>query len=227
MAKFKEKYKAIQLREKGESIKDISEALRVSKSVVSRWCRNIKLTNKQIERLHEKMMEGSYKGRMKFLENVRKARKEETIKLKEEGLKEIGKLSNRDLLIGGIAMYCSEGTTSVNAEETSFSNSDPKMVLYMLKWFKEVCEVSMDRFALQIRINKIHKNRIREIEGYWSRLTKIPSSQFTKTVLINTKSKKIYSNYNNHYGTVRVSVHKGVKIRRKIIGWIEGLLRVV
>jgi len=227
MARFKEKNKALLLRKKGESINDIAKKIKVSKSVVSLWCRDIKLTSKQIERLHKKMMVGSYRGRMKFLERIRKARKEETIKLRKEGLKEVGKLSKRDLFIGGVAMYWSEGTRSLNAEQTSFSNSDPRMILYILKWFKEICEVSADRFIVQIRINKTHRKRIKEIEKYWSKLTRIPISQFTKTILINSVVKKIYPNSNKYYGIVRISVRKGVKIRRKIIGWIDGLMKIV
>lgn len=225
MAKFKEKNKALELRKQGKSISEIAEKLSVSKSIVSRWCRDIGLTKKQIDALYRKMMIGSYKGRMKFLERVRKLRKEETLKLKKEGIEEIGKIDKRDLFTAGVALYWAEGTKSPNAEETSFSNSDPKMILWMLKWFKEVCNITKDRLVVQIRINEIHKDRVSEVENYWSRLTKIPLNQFTKTVLIKINSKKVYSN-NNHYGTVRITVRKGTQLRRKIIGWIEGLSTV-
>ncbi len=226
MAKFKEKIKAIELRKRGRSINEIAEKINVSKSIVSRWCRNIKLTKKQIDNLHGKMMVGSYKGRMKFLERIRKIRKEETIKLKKEGIKEIGKINKRDLFIGGVALYWAEGTKSPNAEETSFSNSSPQMILWILKWFREVCGVSKDRFIIQIRINKIHKNRVSEIENYWSKLLKIPFSQFTKTILIRSKVKKVYPENNLYYGTVRVKVRKATALRRKINGFVEGLLKI-
>jgi len=225
MAKFKQKFKAVKLRKKGKSIGDIALKLGVSKSIVSKWCRNIALTKKQIEVIHEKMMVGSYKGRMKFLEKIRKTRKEETKRLMEEGIRKIGKIDKRDLLVAGVALYWAEGTKTLNAEQTSFSNSSPKMILWILRWFEEVFKVTKDRFIIQIRINKIHKSRVKEVENYWSKLTDIPLSQFTKTILIKTNNKKIYSN-NNHYGTVRVSVRKGTQIRRKIIGLIEGLSEI-
>ncbi|OGZ66146.1 MAG: hypothetical protein A3C50_01490 [Candidatus Staskawiczbacteria bacterium RIFCSPHIGHO2_02_FULL_43_16] len=222
MAKFKEKIKAIELRKKGNSIGEIAQEIGVSKSIVSKWCRDIALTKTQIGNLHEKMKIGSYKGRMNFLEKIRKIRKDETARLGEEGKREIGKISRRDLLVGGIALYWAEGTKSPNAEETSFSNSNPGMILWILRWFEEICGVSSDRFIIQIRINKIHRNRIKEVESYWSKLIGIPFNQFTKTVLIKAQAKKVYSN-NNHYGTVRVRVRSGTQLRRKIIGWIEGL----
>lgn len=50
MAKSKEKNKALILRQNGESIKDIAKRLKISKSTVSLWCRDIKLTSEQIKK---------------------------------------------------------------------------------------------------------------------------------------------------------------------------------
>jgi len=226
MANPLKKNKALLLRQKGLSIGEISVRLSVPKSTVSVWCRDIKLTALQIIRLQRKMAEGSYAGRMKFLETIRAKRKSETIRLRKEGLKEVGSLSNRDLFIGGIAMYCSEGTTSPSNEQVSFSNSDPRMILYMIEWFKKICGVSAGRFTIQVRINKIHSKRAGEIERYWSRLTKIPLNQFTKIILIKAKQKKIYLKPNDYYGTVRIMARQGTALRRKILGWIDGLMKM-
>ena len=223
MAKFKEKIKAIELRKKGNSIGEIAEQIGVSKSVVSLWCRDIALTKQQIDILHGKMMSGSYKGRMIYLEKVRSKRKEESLRLLEEGIREVGKLSKRDLFIGGVALYWAEGTKSLNKEQAAFSNSNPKMICLMMRWFEKIFNVSRDRFVIQIRINKIHQSRVGEVQRYWSSITGLPQSQFTKTILINTISRKVYSN-NDHYGTVRLSIRKGTQIVRKIIGFIDGLV---
>jgi transcriptional regulator with XRE-family HTH domain len=226
MARIIEKNNALKLRQKGKSINEIAKRLNIAKSTVSSWCRNIQLGPKQIERLAKRQESGSYKGRMKFLERIRKERIKEVTLLRRQGIKEIGKLSKRDLFISGVAMYWSEGVTSSGKDEVSFSNSDLQMILFMLKWFKEICGVANSQFAIQVRINKIHKHRVREVENYWSKLTGIPLSQFTKTILIKSKSKKIYENYNRHYGTVRIMVHRGTRLRRKINGWIEGLVKM-
>ena len=154
MAHLKEKIQAIKLRKKGNSIGDIARKINVSKSVVSLWCRDITLNDQQIEKLHRKMMVGSYKGRMIFLEKVRNNRKEETLKLNNEGIKEVGSINKRDLLVGGIGLYWAEGTKSLNAEQTSFSNSNPRMILWMIRWFEEVFGVTKDRFIFQIRITQ-------------------------------------------------------------------------
>jgi len=225
MANFTKKNKALKLRKDGRSINEIATTLDISKSTVSMWCRDVQLGPKQIERLAKRQEVGSYKGRMKFLERIRNERIKEVAFLRRQGIKETGKLNKRDLFIAGIAMYWSEGYTYPNGDQVGFTNSDPKIILLILKWFKENCRVADDKISLQVKINKIHKNRIREVENYWSRLTKVPLSQFNKTVLIKSKVKKIYPNPEDHYGTLRITIHQGTKLRRKINGWIEGLTR--
>jgi len=223
MARIKEKIKVLKLRQKGRSINEIVKKLDVPKSTVSQWCRDIQLTQEQIERLSKRQESGSYKGRMKFLERVRRERIEEIAKLRKEGLKEIGNLNRRDIFIAGVAMYWSEGYTYSGGDQVGFTNSDPKMILFMLKWLREICKISVEKLSFQIKINKLHKNRIRDVENYWSTLTEVPLSQFNKTILIKSNIKKIYPNPNVHYGTLRIVVRQGTKLRRKIHGWIEGL----
>jgi len=226
MARIKKKILAQELRRKGLSINEIAEKLRMQKSgSISKWCCNIILTPEQIERLAKKQKSGSYKGRMKFLETIRKTRMKEVALLRKQGLREIGSLDRRDLFISGIAMYWSEGYTYSGGEQVGFTNSDPKMILLILRWFKEICQVPDDRFSLQVKINKVHKNRVQKVESYWSKLTGISLNQFNKTVFIKAKSKKIYPNHNSHYGTLRITVRRGTQLRRKINGWIEGLAR--
>jgi len=224
MARIKKKILAQELRRKGLSINEIAEKLRMQKSgSISKWCCNIILTPEQIERLAKKQKSGSYKGRMKFLETIRKTRMKEVALLRKQGLREIGSLDRRDLFISGIAMYWSEGYTAPSNYDVGFTNSDPKMILFMLEWFKNCCKISIDRFSLRVGINKIHKKRVKEVEKYWSDLTEIPLSQFNKPSLKKTETKKIYENYNEHFGTLRIKVRKGTRLRRKIDGWIEGI----
>lgn len=225
MANIIEKHKAIKLRLIGKSITEISRKLKMPKSTVGVWCRNIKLGKKQIKRLAERQISGSYKGRMKFLERIRAERLIQTKRLREKGLNEIKNISKRDLFIAGIGMYLSEGATSESSEEVSFTNSDVRTILFIKRWFMEICGVTRDRFVVQIRINKIHRNKIRNTGNYWSKMIGVPLSQFSKTILIKTKSKKVYPKNNIYYGTIRLKVRHGTQLRRRINGWVEGLLR--
>ncbi|MFH1656320.1 MAG: hypothetical protein ABH956_00935 [Candidatus Nealsonbacteria bacterium] len=134
MVNITKKVLAQEFRKKGFSIGEIAEKLKMQKSgSISRWCRDISLSEEQIERLADKQKSGSYNGRIKFLEKLRRARMNETLLLKEEGIKEIGDLNKRDFFIGGIALYWGEGYKYLGGDQVGFTNSDPKMILYMLE----------------------------------------------------------------------------------------------
>lgn len=224
MAKSKEKNQALKLRHKGESIKDISKKLGVSKSTASLWCRDVKLTPKQVQRLHKKMLRGSYRGRLKGARIQYERRLKRNKELKREGFNKIGKCSDRDLLVAGAAVYWGEGSKS--ERKVRIGNSDPKMIKFMLKWFTRVWNIKRNRFTLHVGINEIHKDRVEEVEEYWSKVAKIPRKQFIKTTLIKAKNKKAYDNFPVHYGVLTIRVKRPVELHYQIMGLIEGLTRI-
>ncbi len=223
MSKLKKKFIAQELRRRGLGIGEIAKELNMVKSgTISKWCRDIPLTVEQIARLVKKQKIGSYKGRIVAAEQLRKNRIRQIEFLRKEGLKRVGKLTERDIFIAGVGMYWSEGYT-YNDDLVGFTNSDPKMILFMLRWFKKICGVSSERIRLRVSVNKIHKGRVRKIEKYWSKLTKIPLDQFNKTVLIKSRVKKVYKNSDNYQGTLRITIKNSSYLRRLITGFISGL----
>ena len=219
MAKYKEKIKARELRKQGQSIKEIAKTLKVSKSSVSVWCRNIKLTKEQIARLDEKQLKGGYKGRMKGARIQKERRLKRIETLKKEGMKEINDLNKRDLFIAGIGLYCGEGSKTGTA--VRFHNSDPNIIQFMMKWFREIFQIPTEQFAMYIVINEIHKNRLDKVIKYWSKITKIPIKQFKKPTLAKVKNKKIYANFHEHFGTLSIRINKSYDTFYKIQGYIE------
>lgn len=222
MAKFKEKIKARESRCQGESIKEIAKKLKVSKGSVSIWCRDIELTPKQIEKLQKRMLVGSYQGRIKGARVQRERRLQEISKLQTEGLKLVEQFSKRDFLLAGAGLYLGDGTKQ---KMTRITNSDPEIVKFVISWFKIVWGISKERFTLQVLINEIHKHRVSWVEKYWSKITGIPLCQFGKTTLIKAKNKKVYKNFNNHYGTIVVTVRKGGDLHHRIQGLTSNILK--
>ena len=106
-------------------------------------------------------------------------------------------------------------------KEVGFTNSDPAMILFFIRWLSKCYGITQDRLILRVSINILHINRVKEVERYWSRLTGVPLSQFTKISLIKSISKKRYANESVHYGTLRVKVRRGTDLRRKILGSVE------
>lgn len=223
MAKSKEKNKARELRKLGESIKIIAKRLNVSKGSASYWCRDIELSSIQIKRLHEKMLKGSYKGRIKGarIQYIRRLKKIK--KLKKIGFNLLKNFSDRDLLLAGLGLYWGEGSKS--DRKVKFSNSDPKMIKFILKWYKKVWKIKKQRITLHILINRIHKDRIKEVKQYWSKITEVPFNQFIKTTLIKAKNKKTYKNFKNHFGTLAIIIKKPSEIHYQIIGLLEAIAK--
>ena len=223
MAKTIERGEAILLRESGKSIKNISEILSISKSTASKWCEGIKLTPKQIEKLHESMVRGSYAGRIKGarMQHERRIERERVAEI--IGIKEIGKLSKRDLLIALVALYWGEG--SKKKREFFIINSDPEMVRFLLKVIGKLFNIENERFIVGVGINIAHKDRDEEVKKYWSEITGIPKKQFRKTIFSKAKRKKNYENFGNYYGMLRINVAKSIDIYYKMMGLIKGLAK--
>lgn len=222
MAKILEQEKARLLRRDGESIKEIARKLNLSSSSVSYWCRDIILTNEQINRLQDRQRGAALKAVLKYAESKRKARIIKEKELAKLGAREVDKLSQREVFLIGLALYWGEGYKSGNGE-LGFTNSNPEMIKFILRWFREIFGVSKKDFILRVSINNQHSTRVEAVETFWSKTTGIPLSQFSKVSLIKIQAKKVYQNMDHHWGTLRVKVRRGTDLRRRILGGIEAL----
>ena len=221
MPKPEKQKEAKKLRLKGESFKTIAKKLKVSPASIHNWCREIKLTLEQEERLKKKSFDALQKGRKKANENQKIKRLAEIEKFKKEGIADISKISEREFFLVGVALYWSEGFKKDS--RLGFANSDPNMIKFFLYWLIKICGVPKESIRLRVGLNISHKNRIKEVENYWSKLTQIPISQFQKTFFQNFKWKKEFKNPENYFGVLRIRANQQRQLFRKIHGWVEGL----
>lgn len=222
MAKFQKRILARKMRGEGKSIKEIARLLKISKSSVSIWCRDIILTPKQIKRLHLQMVVGGYKGRLKGSQ-LQKTRKEIKIKnYKILGVENVKSIKNRDLLMLGLGLYFGEGNKTGN--KFQFTNSNADIVGLIILWLERVFNIKRKDFILNIIINQLHKFREREVKNYWVKITHTNIHQFNKTIFIKSKSKKVYQNLNEHFGTLIIRVKKSSDLQYKILGLCYGIL---
>lgn len=222
MAKPLLKSRAIVLRKEGISINDIASQLDVSKSTVSVWCRDIPLSNSAIKKIAKNGTDKATMGLLKYSELKRTLRKLNEQKSSLVGKKKLGVLSSRDVYCIGLGLYWGEGYKT-GSQEFGFTNSDPDMILFYITWLKAIFNTEKADLILRVSINQSHKRRLAVVESYWSELTNIPSSQFTKSSLIKSKSKKIYPNSDVHMGTLRIKVRRGTNLRREVLGAIRSI----
>lgn len=222
MSKIKEKEKAQKLRRNGSSIGEISRELHVSKSTVSIWCRDISLSKEAMRRIAAKGKEKSIMGLMKYSESVRKNRLRETELSMKRGADDLGELTKRDVYCLGLGLYWGEGYKR-GSQEFGFTNSDPSMIQFYIYWLKTVFGVRRSDLILRVSINISHKKRVNEVEAFWVQKTGVSLDQFSKTSFIKTQSKKVYENSESHFGTLRVKVRKGTRMRREVLGALKSI----
>lgn len=221
MAKSLLRLEARKLRKRGISVAKIASYLGISKNSASRWTRDIILSVEQLEKLRKSMLKGAELGRVKSAMIQKKRRLMRFENSKREGIKALAHLKERELLIAGLALYWGEG--SKKSQEVEFCNSDPKMIQFLLPWLQKCFNVQLVDIRCNVGINEIHTKREQIVKEYWSNVTGIPLMQFRKTNFKKVKNKKIYENFNEHYGTLSVSVAKPSRFYFKIMGLIDGL----
>lgn len=223
MAKSHERLMARELRRKGESIREIAQRVSIARSTVSLWCRDIVLTDDQLEELVSRDRRGAARGRVVAAELAKKRKNERITSNKNVGFERIGTVSNRELFLIGIALYWAEGSKGVRSERFVFVNSDPKMILIMIRWLRECMNVNSENIVCRVGINEAHQTRIVDVERYWSDITGIPLTQFKRASFKKVVNKKIYENFYEHYGTLDLLVRKCTKLFYEILGCIDGL----
>lgn len=221
MAKSKEKLEAINLRKKGQSIKYIAKTLSVSTGSVSLWCKDVVLTEEQLKILEIHGLDPNYGRRLQNSQRQRAIKEKKIKKLLNLGINEIGKLTKRELFLIGVSLYWAEGFKKDT--QVGFANSNPEMINLYLRWLYDCCNVRKEDLITRITVNISHKDRIKEIEKFWSDSTKIPIENFRKPFFQNFKWKKTYENPQEYYGVLRIKVRRSLDFLRKIHGWIKGL----
>lgn len=218
--KLEEKEIVQKLRSEGLSYGEIQKQVKVSRDTISRWCRKIVLSPKQLDRLLQNKLNGATKGRLIGAKKQQNERIERSKLLFESGASKIGKLSKRDRFIAGVGIYIGDG--GKGDKRFAFSNSDPKTIKFMSQWLTEFFNVSPDKMAGQIWI---HNNlNEKEARKYWSKLTKIPEERIYKSYIAKNKtgSRKVRKQL-HEYGIFTL-LYLSSSTQREMLGLMAGIL---
>lgn len=217
--KFKEKIKAISLRKLGKSYSEIRKKVKVSKGTLSLWLRDIKLTPEQEKEL---FVERRQRNAYRLAKFNQQKRIEITKKIIKEAKKEVKKFLQNPLFLSGLMLYWVEGDKSDEREGVKFTNSDPVMIKFTMKWFRGICKVPEGKFRISLHIHTLHCRR--DAESYWSKITHIPLNHFHKTLIKPTSLKHRRNPLYNGTCAIRIN---NVDLFRRIKGWKLGFLEKV
>jgi hypothetical protein len=164
--KLAERQQARQLRRTGLPLSEIALRVGVSKSSVSLWVRDVEFTpSPRVVR-----------GRRRAPNALQRRKQAEIDRLVEEGRSRIGRLSEREFLVAGVALYAGEGSKRDGA--VKFANTDPRMVAFYCAWLRRFFEI--DEARLRVRLYLHEGLDLAASIAFWSALTSIPPSQFLK-----------------------------------------------
>jgi len=211
---FDLKQKAVMLRKKGLSYNEIRKKVPIAKSTLSYWLKNIKLKKEYRDRLYSK--------RIYFLSFGSQSQKERRIREINEIINTAKKEVNVPITkevnqLFGAALYWAEGTKGGGLV---FTNSDPHLILFMVKWFEIVFNIKS--YILRAHLNIYEQQNERVMKKFWSDLCGIPLKNFGKSYI--KPSNKGYKKNNLYYGTIKISVPKSTDLRIRVFGWIQKLL---
>ncbi len=141
--------KAVELRREGNSYTDIAKHLRVSRSAVCGWVKNVRLTVAEKQLLEKKIQTTQGRARMQASITLRARRvyKEKAVFDKAE--KEFEKLSKNPFFMFGMGLWGFEKPKK-NRVAFTFSTQVPEIMTIMLEWVEKYLEIPHK--SLKIRV---------------------------------------------------------------------------
>lgn len=203
--KLAEKEKAIALRKQGGSIKEIARVLGVAKSSASLWTRDVPLSPRARKILRAKFTAGQNRAQ-EVLRARTERRLSDAARSAEETLSHVSLNVAMRKVLCALLHWC-EGRKAPADRELSFMNSDPLLVSAFLGLFRLSFDVDERKFRVCVHLHDYHNER-KQLQ-FWSKITKIPLSQFMRPYRKPHTGKQIRDGYPGcaqvRYGDVAVA----------------------
>jgi hypothetical protein len=182
----------------------------VKKSTLATWCREVKLTEKQIEAIKLRTGENA-----KTPDTQRK-RREEVMRIREHARQEIDRLISDPLWIAGVVLYWGEGGKTRN--DLKMANADPRALRLFASWVR-VYLIPNARFSLQLHLHE--GNDEHAATTYWREATGLPDANFYKS-FIKPKGTGHRKNHLKH-GVCTVKVRRCADAWQTAMAWVEAV----
>ncbi|MFE3828916.1 hypothetical protein [Streptomyces sp. NPDC059092] len=210
---------ARELRLKGLTYDQIQIELGCSKSSISLWVRDLPKPDRRDAKEQAKL---AARKRWDHELAIRDEARQET---KAAATREIGTLSDRELLFAGVALYWAEGTKDkpyARRESVIFVNSDAGVIQLYLAWLKLI-GVGSERLSYRVMIHE--SADVQEAERYWADQVRVDAVVFRMTTLKKHNPKTVRKNVGETYrGCLVIRVSESAELYRRIEGWWYGIV---
>jgi hypothetical protein len=213
-----EKERAVELRKKGYSYNEILKEVKVAKSSISLWLKDLPLTADEKRYLRRRTDSNISRGRIKAASTNHAHKIERDRRIIMNAQKEFYKYQHDPLFHTGISLYWAEGAKRSNMFQ--FTNSDVDMANIMLLWLEIFVGCKRENLGYRLYIHKPYAHM--EYEKVWARKLGVPLSQFKRTVIKPTSFK--YKKRPSYEGCMRFEVPRSTSLYLKISGWTKALI---
>ena len=197
------------LRRQGWTYSEIMAVLPVGKGTLSGWCRDIRLTEEQIDAIKARVP--SQKGVPK---DTNWKRRIEVQAIRELACAEARERMTDPFWVAGTVLYWAEGDKS--SRRLSLVNSDPRTLALFISWTRAYHDQAA-KFVLALHLH--HGNDDLEARAWWRRQLQMPNAPFHKTFIKppGTGHRK------NHlvHGVCRVLMRRSGDAWHRTMAWID------
>lgn len=184
------KERALFLRRKGFSIKEVAAKLKIAKSTSSVWLKDILLDEKAQNRLKKRRIFGQFKSRLIHFKKRKEQQDKRYIKV-EQILSKI-EISKELCKLCCALLYWCEGNKGRDTM-VRFTNSDPQLIKMFLSLLREGFDINESKFRALIHLHQYHDEEKQKV--LWHEITKIPLNQFNRSYLKPNTGKRRHDNY--------------------------------
>jgi predicted transcriptional regulator len=207
--KLDKQIQARKLRTAGNSVKQIAKILKVSKSSVSLWARDIELTTEQRRVLDDRQIV----SRLLVSRKIKLAADKRHANFVKEGYGLAMSSEEFRLLV---ALYWGEGTKSMKQKSFRFTNSDACMIRKVFGW------LCANAFPVALRVSYYEENGLPQsvLQQWW--LEKIPglaAMKFDKAKISRASQRKNIGKL--PYGTA--TLYSNTRLFFMVMGGIDFL----
>lgn len=214
--------KARELRENGSSMGKIAKELKVSKSSVSLWVKDIELTKNQklclLNNQFVNFRSENFRKNFHISEKFRRLR----LSYQKEGREFAKKLNIEHTMM--CMLYWGEGNKKRNG--VGFTNTEPQMMKLFFNCLKKFFNINIGK--VKIRINCYLDKGItqEDIENYWLGILELTREKnLSKTTINEPKPDNVKTHKKLLYGTCALVLYD-VKIIQHIYGAIQEYAKI-
>ncbi|KAA0930774.1 hypothetical protein [Streptomyces apricus] len=212
--------RARELRLQGWTYDRIQAELGCSKGSISLWVRDLPKPERP-KRTREEASAIAKRG----WEVTMRLREEERDRVRTAAADGVGRMSDRELFLVGVALYWAEGSKSKPhnpQERVTLINSDPRVIEVFMAWLRLV-GVTADQMRFHVHIHET--GDVEGAERFWADLVGADAAAFGKTTLKKHNPRTNRKNTGEDYrGCLVVRVSKSADLYRRIEGSWYGIV---